>query len=110
MGLVTVEQVDLALQLDLETAGSPIEFTDIRLPDILLKIEQATDIVIDYLKVPDHAWTAENVPGQVSAAILLVIGALLDDDKAELITGLSGGDLKNPVVALLHRSRDPSMA
>lgn len=111
MGLVTVAQVDLGLRLDLEKVGSPPEYTDVRLPDIELKIEQATDIVIDYIKRPDHEWTVDDVPGQVSAAIILVIASLFDDfDRAEMLAGLSGGDLKNPVVGLLHRLRDPAMA
>lgn len=109
--LVTIEQVDLGLRLDLVKSGTPPVYDDPRLPDIHLKMAQATDIVVDYIKKPDHEWTVQTVPGQVSAAILLVIASLFDDFRAaEMLAGLSGGDLKNPVVALLHRMRDPSLA
>lgn len=109
--LVTVDQVNDALRLDLvKTTGSPIEYDDWRLPDVQEKISQASDAVLDYLKTPDSTWTPETAPPRVRAAVILLIGSLLDDTKADLLTGLAGGDLKNPVVALLYRSRDPSLA
>lgn len=109
--LVTLEQVDLALKLDLEKSGSPAIYTDPRVPDIEMKMVQATDIVIDYIKKPDHEWTIETVPPRVQAAILLVIGSLFDDfQNATLVSALSGSDLNNPIVAMLYRLRDPSFA
>jgi len=112
--LVTIEQVDLALRLDLQktTAGTPpvTTYTDERKPDIEWKMAQATEIVIDYLKAPDHEWTVSDVPGPVSAAIILVIRALLDGEEAELLSGLAKGDTATPVVALLMRLRDPALA
>jgi len=110
MPLVTVEQINDALHLDLQSSGSPAEFDDERLADVELKIGQAEDMVIDYLKRPDHGWDETTVPGRVSAAIILVVGALFDDNKAELLSGLSSGDLNNPIVALLYRLRDPALA
>lgn len=108
--LVTLEDVNLALKLDLVQSGSPLEFTDYRVPDIQQKMTEATDIVLDYIGQP-RGWTVDNVPGRVSAAIKLVIGSLLDDSaEADILTGLSGGDLNNPVVALLYRLRDPAIA
>lgn len=101
--LVTLEQVNLALKLDLTPA-------DERNPDIEWKMAQATDIVIDYLKKPDHEWTTGDVPGRVSAAIILVIRALIDGEEAELLSGLAKGDSATPVVALLMRLRDPALA
>lgn len=101
--LVTLEQVNLALKLDLTPE-------DDRTPDVEWKIAQATEIVIDYLKKPDHEWTTEDVPGQVSAAIILVIRALIDGEEAELLSGLAKGDTATPVVALLMRLRDPALA
>lgn len=112
--LVTLEQVDLALRLDLAktTAGTPpvATYTDARKPDVEWKMAQATEIVIDYLKKPDHEWTVADVPGQVSAAIILVIRALFDGEEAELLSGLAKGDTATPVVALLMRLRDPALA
>jgi hypothetical protein len=104
MALVTLAQVNLALRLDL------VE-NDERIPDIELKIKQAEDAVVDYLKKPDHGWDDATVPGRVSAAVLLVIQSLLDEaDTGGLLTGLGTGDPKNPVVALLYRLRDPALA
>lgn len=104
MALVTLEQVNLALRLDLVD-------NDERIPDINLKIRQAEDAVIDFIKKPDHGWTEETVPGRVSAAILLVIQSLLDEaNTGGLLPGLGTGDPKNPVVALLYRLRSPAIA
>jgi hypothetical protein len=104
MALVTVAQVNLALRLDLVDG-------DERTPDIELKISQAEDAVIDYLKKPDHGWDQTTVPGRVSAAILLLIQSLLDEaNTGGLLPGLGSGDPKNPVVALLYRLRDPAVA
>lgn len=109
--LVTVEQVNDALKLDLvKTSSSPIEYDDPRLPDIEEKIEECSDAVLDYLKKLDSTWTPDTAPPRVRSAVILLISSLLDDTKAELLTGLAGGDLKNPVVALLYRTRDPSLA
>lgn len=114
VALVTVEQVDNALRLNLANdLGDPSgdDADTSRLDDITLKITQATDIVLDYLKKGDDEWTVDTVPGRVSAAIILVIGSLYDDGaKAELLQGLAGGDLANPVVAILYRLRDPTLA
>lgn len=104
MALVNLPQVNLALRLDLIT-------DDERIPDVELKIVQAEDAVIDYLKKPDHGWTPETVPPRVTAAIMLVIQSLYDDsDKGQIIAGLGSGDPKNPCVALLYRLRDPALA
>lgn len=103
--LVTIEQVDLALKLDLAktaTGEPPVtSYTDERLPDIEWKMQQATDIVIDYIKQPEHKWTTADVPGEVSASIIIVIRNLLDD---------ADTPINNAVRNLLHRRRDPAMA
>jgi hypothetical protein len=103
MALVTLPQVNLALRLDLVDG-------DERTPDIQLKIAQAEDAVIDYLKKPDHGWTEGTVPPRVTAAIMIVIQSLLDDGAAQMLSGIGTGDPKNPVVALLYRLRDPAIA
>lgn len=113
--LVTVAQVDAALRLNLEAdLGDPSGDggDDARLQDIELKILQASDIVLDYVTHPDKGtWTAETAPGRVTAAVILVVKCLFDDaGEARLLAGLSGGDLNNPLVALLYRLRDPVLA
>lgn len=66
------------------------------------KAEDATAIVIDYLKQPDNGWTVETVPFVVRAAILLVLGALYE--------GREGGDpISDAVRSLLQRLRDPAL-
>ena len=92
--LVTLEQVSLALKLDLAE-------DDERTPDIEWKMKQATEIVVNYLKKPDHGWTVETVPGVVSASIILVIRSLLDDVDAPI---------SSAVCDLLRRLRDPALA
>lgn len=65
--------------------------------DLLVALEQASSIVLDYLKVADEP---DPVPEFVQAATLLAAKALLD-----------GGDpLSDVVMRLLHRYRDPTLA
>jgi hypothetical protein len=115
MALVTLDQVNGALNLDLQ--GSAPDFaTDERSASILLKIKQAEDIVLDFVQPkPDPAWTAETVPGRVSAAIIIAVNCLLDDtdERLAMLSGLAGTspvDPKNPIAALLWRLRDPTLA
>lgn len=104
MALVTLDQVNEALHLDLVDG-------DERTADVEMKIAQAEDAVLDYLKKPDHGWTPETVPPRVTAAIMLLIQSLYDDSATpEMISGLGTGDPRNPVVALLYRLRDPAIA
>lgn len=79
--------------------------------DLQLKLDQAEDAILGYLKAASDKWTAESVPPRVNAAILMLAQALFDGgDLSELIAGLgkSGGD--NPIVALLYRDRDPALS
>lgn len=114
--LITIQQANDHLRLDLEGDGSsPESFdSDIRTAEVKLKMEQATDVVLDYLKVGQDSpplWDEDTVPPRVRAAILLVLTSLYDDKAAgEMLTGLAGNDLANPVVALLYRLRDPALA
>lgn len=105
MSLVTLEQVKAALRIDYDDQDVDLE----------LKIKQAEDIVLDFIQPkPDPAWTEGNVPGRVSAAIIMGVSCLLDDteEKMAMLSGLSGTnvDPKNPIAALLWRLRDPSLA
>jgi hypothetical protein len=104
MALVTLDQVNRALNLGLFDG-------DERTADVELKIAQAEDAVLDFLKKPEPDWTPETVPPRVTAAIMLVIQSLYDDSATpELLSGLGSGDPRNPVVALLYRLRDPTLA
>lgn len=71
--------------------------------DVVMKTEAATEIVIDYIKRPDHEWTDADAPFLIKAAIMLVLGALFDNRE--------GGDpISEAVKSLLHRYRDPALA
>lgn len=115
MALVTLDQVNGALNLDLQ-GSSPDFATDERSASILLKIKQAEDIVLDFVQPkPDPAWTGETVPGRASAAIIIAVNCLLDDtdERLAMLSGLAGTspvDPKNPIAALLWRLRDPTLA
>lgn len=115
MALVTLEQVNGALNLDLQ-GSAPNFTTDERSASIMLKIKQAEDIVLDFVQPkPTPAWTADNVPGRVSAAIIIAVNCLLDDteERLAMLSGLAGTnpvDPKNPIAALLWRLRDPTLA
>ena len=108
--LVTMDQVNLALRLDLGKSGSPPTYTDERTPDIQLKLDQSTDAVLSYLKGMGDDYTSDTVPPKVTAAIILGVGSLLDDSGAEMVAGIGKGDPSNPIVALLYDLRDPALA
>jgi hypothetical protein len=76
--------------------------------DLLIQdlIDQASDVVTDYIKRPDHGWTAPTVPPHVRAAILHVLSRLYGDRGGEL----DGGALPDHVRDLLRRDRDPAVA
>lgn len=114
MAFVTATQVNNALRLGLDVDN----ITDPNVADLLLKISQAQAIALDYLKVPDpieKGWTDANHPLNIDSAIILIIRSLLDDteESAAFLGGLQGkaeGDVRNPIVALLWRLRDPALA
>lgn len=101
-------------------AGSPPTPED---ADLQLKIDHATEIVIDYIARPtDAAWMAEiaawdegSVPGSIQAAILMQLGELWryrgDDASSEQPpTPDAGNDLSPGVKNLLKRFRDSVLA
>lgn|SRR5690606_11986716 len=117
--LVTLEEVNAALRLDLEIIGDPS--TDdpgevVRIEDVQSKIAQASDIVRDFVTHTEKDyWTAETAPDRVKAATIMVVRCLLDDTEESLamLSGLSGEDpasSRNPIVALLKRLRTPTLA
>jgi len=97
MALITLEQAKRQLRIDHDDDNA----------DLLLKMEQASAIVVDYIKRPDHGWTEETVPPLVQAAILIVLTDLYDrrngTDKDDVL-------LSKPVRDILERFRDPAFA
>lgn len=71
--------------------------------DIDLKRMSASAIVVDYIKRPDHGWTAETAPFLIKAAVLLVLGVIFDNrDGSEALSGATR--------SILERYRDPALA
>lgn len=121
--LITVAQADAHLRLDLENNGaSPPTYTDDRLPDLELKMDQAEAIVLDYLKVDDDVldgsppnysagspvlWTARDVK-VIQSAVLLILSALWDDEKERTVADYMKAD--GTISLLLARLRDPAIA
>lgn len=110
--LITEEEAIGHLRLDLVTDGnSPATIIDEDYPTLQMKMEQAEDIVLDYLKtsLESGGWDEVTVPPRIKAAILLVLSALWDDREGK---GDNGDYLRDdgPVAQLLRRSRDPAIA
>jgi uncharacterized phage protein (predicted DNA packaging) len=79
--------------------------------DITRKIDQASAIVLDYIKQRDAAWTADDVPPVIAAATEIVLSMLYDDRAAGgQENGVAMGYLPLSVTSLLHRYRDPALA
>ena len=90
--------------------------------DLTLKIHAASGAVIAYLKngatFLDSADEVEtdsfgdpiNVPANVQAATLLLLGVLYRDREGSNESFIERGYLPNAVVALLYPLRDPAMA
>ncbi len=100
--------IDMAAR-HLKSSASIPEFV----AEIEPKMEQATAIVIRYIKRPDHGWTDATDPTSdaefaiVQAAILKVLGnlyAFRGDDNPSM------NPLSADVIALLSMVRDPSLA
>lgn len=111
MALITIEEAIGHLRLDLEPTGSPPAYSGAEADDLIAKIEEASAMVMDYLKKEDGdspGWGDETAPYLVKAAVKLVLGALWVDRE-----GAGGGDFFNPngpVARILARYRDPAMA
>jgi hypothetical protein len=116
--LVTVAQVNKRLRLDLEadiTDPSAEDDVSDRLEDVELAILQASQIVLNYITDPEDYWDADedeaSVPGDVSAATLLLVKALYDDQaKGEMLRGIAANDPANPVVSLIYHRHVPALA
>ena len=109
--LVSLARINLALGLDL--IGEAPNFTaDIRSVDLLGKIEEATDLILDYItEKPEGGWTENTLPPRVRSAIIMAVGSLFDDtERGALVAALAGGNLNNPIVAAIYRLRKPTLS
>jgi hypothetical protein len=106
--LITIEQARRQIRLLPEDTSFDAELDQI--------CEDATAIVIDYLKRPDHTWTASYDPagGSPYDQEFVIVRAAI----AEVVTNLwrhrgdenAPGPLTDRVTSMLHRLRDPAIA
>ena len=100
--LVTLEEAHAHLRID--------DSEDI--PDLLLKINAASSIILNHLGVDEDYYADSNgvqtPPAQVKAATLLMLGELNENREGE--GNYQDGRLPAPVRALLGPLRDPVMA
>lgn len=90
---------------------SPLDDVD---EDVTMKLAQAEDTILDYLKVQNVSppmWTIDTVPPLVQAAILIRLAILFrfrGDDKDG--PAYPDGQLTDAETNLLRRYRDPALA
>lgn len=94
--LVEVDEAKVRLRLDDGDEDLELE----------AMIEEASDIVVSFLKKDDHGWTPDTVPGQIKSAVLIVLGRLYAAREGEI----EGGIINDTVRNLLWRDRDPALA
>lgn len=108
------------LTLDVAKQHLRVDHTDDDV-DITRKIDQASAIVLDYIKKtvgtvdPDDPsivdWTPDTVPAAVQAAVELMLSKLYDDRAAGVTDNeVAMGYLPKTVTSILHRYRDPALA
>jgi uncharacterized phage protein (predicted DNA packaging) len=108
------------LTLDVAKKHLRVDHTDDD-ADIQRKIDQASAIVLDYIKKtvgtpnPEDPsivdWTDATVPPPVAAAIEILLSKLYDDRNAGATDNeVAMGYLPKTVTSLLHRFRDPALA
>lgn len=116
MSLVSLQQAADHLRLTLTLGSSPPGSSEEN--DLTLKLAQAEDIVLDYLKAQPTStspaeWDADTVPPLVTAAILLQLGELWrfrGDDVDGQGPAQTAGGLSPAVTNILCRYRDPALA
>jgi hypothetical protein len=102
MALVTFEQAKRHLRVDDDDHDTEIEEIRVR----------ASLILLDYLKKDEDYWQDSaleplDVPGSISAATLLICGALFENHEG---SEKDAEPLSKSVLDLVHRHRDPALA
>lgn len=78
--------------------------------DLQDKLEQASEIVIDYIKRPDHGWTETTSPHLIKAAVCIALADLWEQRGSGLKETKIDAVLNPTVCNILHRYRDPAFA
>lgn len=111
MAIVDFESAKLHLRVDHDEDDA----------DIVFKLEQASAIIIDFLKMPAGTWdlnsqnsgsgssgdsgsAGDTAPMQVQAAVLMVLGELYKNRES------NSDPLSKTVKDMLRRLRDPALA
>lgn len=92
-----------AARIQLRLTESELDNADVA-ADLAQKADDATGIVIDYIKNSDHGWTEQTVPAPVRTAILLVLTTIYEYRGGEV------DPIGPSVKSLLQRFRDPTLA
>ena len=99
--LVTINEAKRHLRVDFPDDDADIEF----------RMNAASEIVVDYIKRPDHGWTDATAPFLIKAAVLIVLENLYDyRGGEEPAYAQADGYLTQPVTSILHRYRTPALA
>lgn len=101
MMLLSIEEAAADLRIVLADDDSA---PDEEVIELARKIEEASDIVLDWVTDDDKSyWDEDTAPGRVKAAVKLVLQGLYDE-------GTTGDPLSPAVKNLLRRLRRPTLA
>lgn len=80
-------------------------------PDLNSMIEQASDIITNYIGRPDHGWDETTAPPLIKAAVLFQVGLMwADRGDSEPVYAPADGYLDRRITSILHRYRKPVLA
>lgn len=116
--LVSLAQAKMHLRIvDDGTAGNPDD------PDLILKIESASQSVLDYVRSSDPTWLDTfgepvldtsgepvGIPANVKGATLLLVGYLYREREGDNTTEIDHGFLPRAVLSMLYPYRLPTLA
>ncbi len=79
--------------------------------DLEAMIEQASDIILNYISQPETEWTDLTAPPLIQAAVLYQVGLMwADRGDTEPIYAPADGYLDRRITSIIHRYRKPIMA
>jgi hypothetical protein len=104
--LISLEQAKIQCRIPADTT----EYDD----DLWLKIEQATAVVIDYIKRPDHGWVLGTQGSPEDDPAFTIVQAAILEVTNNLFQHRGDTDVEGPITprveSMLRRLRDPALA
>lgn len=80
-------------------------------PDLETMIEQASDIILNYINKSDPAWNDQTAPPLIQAAVLLQVGFMwANRGDADPLFAPADGYLDRRITSILYRYRKPVLA